>query len=393
MSQPSDGTAARARLEIVEAEAVHAAGIAAFIRAVWDPAATAGAVLQARRAAGARNVAEPGVAPPTWIAVQADRVLGYVTTIPIRLWDGQREWPAYWIKGLMVLPAFRNGPIGYLLVKAAVARLPRTGALAVAPPARRLFAALGYADLGAIPNFIQPLAPHRIAQRLNPRELGLSGLPRWLQRLWIVAQKTGMASVAGWAAGVTLRALNAAAEAILATPAAAPVEPKSIVGDLDALWTTIRAGFPAAVVRDSRYLMDRYPVGPEQPYVWLATREGGALTGIAVVRRPRTDVDARLRGLRVAVVADIVCAPSDVATGRGLLRAAERTARGMRADAILATWSAPAFLSFLRPLRYFRIPGNVHFLLRDATGEPIAPDNGLSGWWLTRGDGHADEVF
>jgi GNAT superfamily N-acetyltransferase len=377
----------------VEAEASHAAGIAAFIRAVWDPAATADQVLEARRAAGARNVAEPGVAPPTWIAVQADRVLGYVSTIPVRLWDGRQEWPAYWIKGLMVLPDFRNGPIGYLLVKAAVARLGRTGALAVAPPARRLFEALGYADLGTIPNFVQPLAPHRVAARLDLRELGLPGISRQLQRVFVAAQATGLAAAAAWAGGALLRAFNATADLVLDAPVAAPVEPESLASDVDVLWTTVRAGFPAAVVRDRHYLLDRYPSGPGQPYVWLATRERGALTGIAIMRRPRANVDARLQGLRVAVLADLVCGPKDMRTGAGLLRAVEREARLMGADAILATWSAPAARSFSWRRRYVRIPGNVHFLLRDVTTHPIAAGDGLSAWWITRGDGRADEAF
>ena len=112
------------RLEIVEATDEHAAEVAEFIRAVWNPSATA-----ARRCVavggGALNTAEPGVPPPTWIALQAGRVLGYVTTIPVRFWDGERSWPAYWIKGLMVLPEYRNGPIGYAVMKAAIGRLPR----------------------------------------------------------------------------------------------------------------------------------------------------------------------------------------------------------------------------------------------------------------------------
>ena len=107
------------RLEVIRADDANAAQIAEFIQLVWDGTATPESVVAARAEGAKRNTVEPGVAPPTYIALQAGRVLGYVTSIPIRLWDGERDWGAYWIKGLMVHPEFRNGPIGYLLLKAA----------------------------------------------------------------------------------------------------------------------------------------------------------------------------------------------------------------------------------------------------------------------------------
>ena len=179
------------RLEVVRAEDRHADLLAEFIRQVWDPTATAESVLASRNDGAAHNVAEPGMAPPTWIAIQQDKIIGYVTTIPIRLWDGAAEWPAYWIKGLMVLPEFRGGPIGYLLLKAAAAQLNRTGGLAVAAPARRLFEALGYRDLGAVPNYVRPVAPHRILNRIDPAALGLNRLPAWTGAALRVAVSAG----------------------------------------------------------------------------------------------------------------------------------------------------------------------------------------------------------
>lgn len=149
-------------------------------------------MVRSRAAAASRNLAEPGAPPPTWIAIQDGRVLGFVTTIPVRFWDGETSLPAYWIKGLMVLPEYRQGPIGYAVLKAAVAALPRTGSLAVAAPARRLFTALGYTDLGAVSNWIRPLAAHRILANLTRngsesracraglvRQFGWLGPPAW----------------------------------------------------------------------------------------------------------------------------------------------------------------------------------------------------------------------
>jgi hypothetical protein len=39
------------------------------------------------------------------------------------------------------------------------------------------------------------------------------------------------------------------------------------------------------------------------------------------------------------------------------------------------------------------LPGNVHLLYRDASGEGAQLSNSLPDWWLTRGDGNSDEVF
>jgi GNAT superfamily N-acetyltransferase len=400
VSQPAQGpvtdqgsASGAPRLDVVQVVDTHAEVLAEFIREVWDPRATPESVMASRREASARNVAEPGVPPPTWIALRSGKCLGYVTTIPIRLWDGQRDWPAYWIKGLMVLPEFRSGPIGYLVLKAAVARLPRTGALAVAPPARRLFEALGYTDLGAVPNLIRPLAPHRMLKRLDLAGVGLSRVPVWAPAALRFAQATGLATLGGWAGGTILRAAALGLRLSSGGLDAGPVDPTSSLDQLSKLWRAVSDRFPAAVVRDPSYLVHRYPVGKESPYTWLGVRERGVLAGVAILRRPRSDGDERLRGIRLATLADVVYRPDRPTTGLALLGAAERTARMLGADAILASSSAPALSSLLRRQFYLPISGNVHFLLRDVTGEGAVLSQALSDWWLTRGDGLADEVF
>ena len=360
---------------------------------IWNPAATPESVVRSRAEAAAHNRAEPGVPPPTFIAVQGGRVLGYVTSIPVRFWDGRGDWPAYWIKGLMVHPDFRNGPIGYLVLKAAVRRLPRSGALAVASPARRLFEALGYKDLGAIPNWVRPIAPHRVLGRIDPEGLGITGLPRWTPRALRVAQSTGLAAAAGWIAGAAMRA----SASLLRIPGAAldagSIDPATAAGELDALWNEVRPAFPSAVVRDSEYLIRRYGPQSDAAYVWLAVRIRGVLSGLAVLRPPRSEGDPRLRGIRVAALADCVYAPGNSRAGLALLGAVEHEARMLGADAILATTPARALISLLRRQWYFPVGGNVHFLLRDVQEKTSALGPSLGDWWLTRGDGSADEIF
>lgn len=381
------------RLTIVQADDGHAGVIAEFIREVWTPSATTASVAAARTEAAARNVAEPGVAPPTWIALKAGRVIGYVTTIPVRLWDGARDWPAYWIKGLMVLPEFQGGPIGYHLLKAAAAALPRSGGLAVAAPARRLFEALGYQDLGALPNWIRPIAPGRLLHRLDPAALGLEHLSSWAGTALRVSQTTGVGPVLGWAAGVTLRAGAAVGRINAYGLDTGPFHPDPVAVELDQLWEAARGQYHSAVTRDADYLLSRYATGAESPYSWLAARRRGALVGVAILRQPRADGDERLKGIRIATLADLLYQPHQPAVGLALLGGVERAARGLGADAILASASAPAFQRLLRRQLFLPLSGNVHFLFRDVAGESPRFGPALPDWWLSRGDGQADETF
>ena len=117
-----------------------------------------------------------------------------------------------------------------------------------------------------------------------------------------------------------------------------------------------------------------------------------ALVGIAVLRRPRAISDRRLHGLRVATISDVVFPSRRAEVGLALLGGVERAARAAEADAILCTTSQRALARLLRRQAYLRLPGNVHFLLRDGTGNGRWPQD-LASWGLARGDGDADEVF
>jgi hypothetical protein len=379
------------RLEVVRAEDGHAEILAEFIRQVWDADATAASVLKARAVGAATNLAEPGIPPPTWIAVQHGKALGYVTTIPMRLWDGRQDWPAYWIKGLMVLPEVRGGPIGYLVLKAAIASLPRSGGLAVAPSARRLFEALGYRDLGAVRNWVRPITPRRILERIDLTQLGLSSVPNWTERGLRIARQTGIASAGGWAAGVMLRFAAAGRRLSAVGLETGPFDPTATAEELTELWSAVRGNLRSAVVRDAAYMVQRYPANRDSPYIWLGARRQGSLVGAVILRRPTSDGDDRLKGIHVATLADLIYQPDRPAVGIALLGAAERAARALRADAIAAMASSESLGTILRRQFYLPLAGTVHFLFREAAKEPASFSETLSDWWLTRGDGGADE--
>lgn len=381
----------RPRLEVLSVSQVDAGALADFYRAVWNPEATAEWVLASREAARLGNEAAPGVVPPAFAAVQGDRVLGYVGSIPIRLSDGRQEWPGYWIKGLMVRPEVRNGPIGFLVLKEAVRHIPRSVVLTVAPASRRLFGALGYTDFGALPNWIRPLAGARIAVRADPSRLGLDGLPAWTGSVHRLAGRTGLLGLGGAVAGALLDGI-AKASRLGGRYQTGRLDPELVAGHLDRLWPAIRSRLGSAVVRDARYLLKRYVEGRGHRYLWTGAWEGDTLAGVAIATRARDETDPRLQGLRVAALADLWFDPARPGLGRALLGGVEDAARRDGADAVLATTAAPAAVAALRWQGYLPLPGNVHFFLRDtAGGTGLA--GGLDRWWLQRGDGESDAVF
>ena len=371
----------------------HADAVAAFYREVWDPHATAESVLAARRAGSDANVAYPGEVPPTAIVLQGDRVIGHCGTIAQRLWDGKEERAAYWVKGLMVLEEFRSGPVGYLVMKELASHLELSSILTVAPAARRLFSALGFVDLGGLPDWVRPLRAGRILRRLNLDVLGPSMLPTWAHAVVRVAQRTEVAAALGGGAGIVMRA-----GARLSRLPASRIEtsfdgspPSS--DEIDLTWEHARSGIHAGPVRNGEYLLRRYANERDGArYQFVAARTRGALSGLAVVRSPGGTADPRLAGIRVATISDIVFPPDAPVVGLALLGAVERAAATCDADALLCTSYDPRLVSLLRRQLYLRASAHVHFFLRDRPGRSKWPPS-LDAWWLARGDGHSDEVF
>jgi acetyltransferase (GNAT) family protein len=387
---------------LTEAHAeLHAEAIAAFYRKMWNPTTTAESFMASRRKAAAENVAAPGEPPPIAIVLEGQRVIGYCGSVPQRLWDGVAEHPAYWVKGLMVLPEYRGGPIGYLVWKEIAAHLSHAAMMIVTPAARRLFSAMGYTDLGAVTNFVRLLRPGRLAQRLDVAQLALR-LPRWLTVGLRFAQRTGLAGVGGIGAGlvadIAAAATRGGARRFATTWASEPPSRE----ELDELWRCSRKTIPASPVRDGLYLRWRFgvngsppPLGPEgneNRYVYITAREGTRLVGVAVLLQPREASDPRLRGARVATISDLVFPAERGAVGLALLAGSERVARESNGDAILCSASHHAVVRLLRRQMYVPLPGNVHFFHRDGTGGTRWPPE-LASWWLMRGDGGADEVF
>lgn len=381
----------KAKLEVLQATSEHAEVLARFFRAAWNSDSTSDSVHAERQTEAKSNPATAGQEVPTFIVVIGGQAIGHVTTIPDRLWFAGQERVVHWTKGLMVLPEYRNGPVGFILLKAAIHQLGPTLATVVAPEARRLFGALGFVDLGPVPNYILLLDPGAVARELDIEAVGLGGLPSWIPSTVRVARVTGLARAGGWLASAVRRTW-AVPSVIHSQGFSMAYDPPSLdtVG-LDKIWVRMRTTITVGSVRDGRHWIWRFGRRRKDQYRLLTAHRKGELTAMAAVRMPWSDQESRLRGIRVAILSDLVYDPGEPGAGLAALRGAERVARESGAHALLCSVTAASLINLLRWRGYIRIPGNVHLLKRDPISNPPIPER-LEDWWLTRADGESDGV-
>lgn len=367
--------------------------LAGFFRKVWTDTATGESVRRALAEAARSNPAAPGADVPAVAYLRDGEVIGYLATIPVKFWNGQVETAAHWLKGFMVLPEYQNGPVGFAVLKEMLKHVDVSGTMSVADPARRLFKAVGFVECGVIPNYVSLLRAGRVAKSIDIANLGL-GLPPWLHGSARIAQKAGLAWAGGAVAGMGFHAWRAfgGSSIGMSTDLSGGLPSRAA---LDELWAHARPNILSGAVRDGTFLSWRYAPGAGATYEAVAVYERRSkrrLVAIAVVRRWSETSDRRLRGIRVATLADILFRTDEPKAGLAALRGAESVARRMGADAIVCSAAHPAITSALRRRAYLRLPGNVHLMLRDPTGV-MGPPLPVGEWWLMRGDARSDEVF
>ncbi len=377
------------RIEVVRVGSEHAEALSVFFEAIWSRKTSAETIRADRATAASANPVEPGADIPAFVYLSDGKVLGYISTIPTRLWNGATQIPAHWFIGFMVLQEFRGGPVGHAVLKEAIRQLGLIAVMTVALPSRRLFKALGFNDYGAIGNYLTLIRPARVLNALDPEALGMSSVPGWAVRALRLAQRSGLATVGGLVGSAALGVWRAAAGDQRKVK---PREETPASSELDTLWNRVRSALGGAPVRDGAYLLWRYGAAESGKYVFICARDGKELAGVAVVRRPREEGDPRLSGIKVATLSDMLFLPENRDVALALLAAAERTAHSMGADALLCTASHPAITTLLSRRAYVKLPGNVHFLVRDVKDVHALP-KALTDWFLTRGDANSDEVF
>jgi GNAT superfamily N-acetyltransferase len=391
LGSPTGRSVTARSVEIIHVEDAHVALLADFYRKVWDRDATAEGVLRARHATAAANPISPGRHPPTFLFLDNGIAVGHVGTIPVVFWNGRAEIPAHWVKGLMVLPEFQNGPVGFLLLKEAVRQLGCAMAIVGAAAAQRLFRALDFQDYGAIPNYLRVLKPEQVLRRLDLSAVSGGRANVFLSRALEVVQQPRLAKVLGWASSGMLR-LWAAPSNLRTRGLEVGISDEVSVPAGDQLWESVRGSIAAAPARGGNHIRWRYDTGPDAPYRAVCVRDDAAVVGSAVVRRPRARGDRRLKGIRVATLSDILYSPMRSNVGLAALTGAEAAACELDADALLCSATHRSLTPLLGRRAFIPVPANLRLLGR------ISPDAGeiphdLRDWWITRGDGNADEAF
>lgn len=370
-----------------------AGSIAEFFRAAaWDHNATVEGVREMFRTAADTNPFEPGTGPPLVGVYLGTRLVGFVSSIPTQFWNGKESSNAHWLKGYWVLEEHRNSPIGFLLLKEMLKQVDLVASMPASLMARRMSEALGMRDLGAVRDYIEPLRPVRIVRKLDPKRFEhLKGLPRAASTVIRAAKIPPFA----WAVG----ALVSLVLAVLRLPAALAGRGlttqlgERLPGEtaLDSLWARARTAVTSSATRSGAYLRWRYQRSDSGRYRFASVWRGDSLLALAVLAQPQRSDDARLAGLGIGSVVDLVLDPACPGALTSLLRVARRWARSANYDALLLSASHRALRAPLLREGYIPMPGNIHLLLRDPRGK-YGMSTDLDAWMLTRGDAWGDHL-
>lgn len=369
-----------------------AATIAEFMRtAGWDANATADGVGEWLRTSASQNPFEPGAEPPVVGIFIGPRLVACLTSIPTRLWNGSEFATAHWLKGFWVLEQYRDGLIGFLLLKEMLKHVGLAASMPAALMPRRLSVALGMIDLGAVPNYIEPLRIARILRRLDPQLLKLNGVSNAAS----IALKFAKIAPAAYAAQALINLYLAARRlpSALAAPALTTRLGEKLPGEieLDSLWNRARRALSCCAERSGAYLSWRYERGANGRYCFASSWRGAELVGLAVVQHPERLDDPRLAGLAIGSIVDLLVDPGCPRALPSVLGAARGWAKSLNYDALLLTLSLSALRAPVMRAGYIPMRGNIHVMLRDPGGKHGLSAN-LDDWMVTRGDAWSDHL-
>lgn len=332
--------------------------------------------------------------PPMFLFLKGEKVVGHVSTIPVRLWMGYDIRSAHWLVGFMVLPDFRNGLVGPLLIKETNRRLDVALSLHVESTVRRIMTGLKWVHKGVIPQYLKVLNAAAVTRNiqisgvdaLGAREGGVKGLIRF------GLQSSVIRGVTGWGLALVQGAWTAAMALRRPTPVPHQVvEEAGFDESYTELWQRVSPHIMAAIVRDQAYLKARY--GPKMKrYRLLACRNGQQLLGYCIIKTKAFADDARMGNLKVGTIVDGLYDPTIPSTWQALLDAALLQLRQEGSDVVLCTTSLMSLRNVLIANGFARIPGNLNFTYHSRAEASIA-NVSFDSWHLMRGDSDADQSF
>jgi hypothetical protein len=360
-----------------------------FVERAWPVHGGTTHVEDAR--SGGRRAAEES---PAFLFVKDGEVIGHIATLPVRLWCWGETSRAYWVVGFMVLPEYRKGPVGPLIIKKVNETLDCAMTLHVEEAALRVFKGLGWAHIGVIPQYVRVLNAYRLLSSVRLGGLGFisAGVRPWSSALeWAIGRR---------APRLILALLLSAVFGVRRVKAAfrRPELERTEVGEeaafddsYDALWEKVRDRYGAAVVRDRQHLEGQYGERV-RGYRLLACRRRGELQGYCILKLRRFESDPRMGNTRLGTIVDCLFDPSSRGVLQLLIDAAADVCRRERVDALFCTASHAAVGRALSENGFVRIPGNLNFAIHDPGGR-VPKDMSVDAWHVMRGDSDADENF
>lgn len=236
----------------------------------------------------------------------------------------------------------RYAVVGGLLLRDALAREPLQFALGMGNPERplpRMLRGLGW-KFEPVDFLFRMIRPHRVLRGLRAVRTTAARRLAFDLAAW-----TGAATVGGWIKQG--RIPEAGGQPVASFPA----------GEIDTLWQEARPAYSLCAVRDAAVLERLYPAGDGR-FLRLAVREGGRLTGWAVVMDTAMRDDKYFGNLRVGSLIDILALPGQE---QSTAAAATRFLAGRGVDLVIANMANRTWSTALRSCGW--LPGPTNFFL------------------------------
>jgi hypothetical protein len=370
----------------------HEASLRKFVEYFWATDSSANTRIEQSGQSNATKEKSEKMRPPTFLFLKDDEVLGHIATIPVRLLIHSRIISAHWVVGFMVMPEYRNGPIGPLLIKKVNETIDFAMTLHVENNVLRIFKGLGWKHPGVIPQFIQVIDAYRLLKEVNIERL--KGRNDVIGKCLVIGlSNTFTRFLLAFFASIALKIWSLGTSVI--RPRCGPyevVEEYSFDASYDALWEEVGGKFDATVVRDGKYLENRFGSRLER-YRLLACRKNKRLIGYCILKVKAFHNDPRMGNARVGTLVDCLFNPEDFSGLQLLFFEAKKTFKNEKVDAIFCTASFLPLRNFLMKNGFIKVPGNLNFAFHGSHLLEPLEDLRLSEWHIMRGDADADQNF
>lgn len=331
---------------------------------------------------------------PTIVALRNEDVIGHIASIPVQLSIRSATTAAHWMVGFMVLPEYRNGLIGPLLIKKVNEVISVAMSIHVEETVLRIMRGLGWQHVGIIPQYVRVLNGHGLIQNVQFSKLSFLNMRSRIMDscLRLFASHLLVRHTVGYFLQLMIY-MFALATTLVRRPHKGLIvnEEYEFNKSFDDFWNIVSPQFESLVVRDQAYLRARYGERLNN-YTLLVHRRNGNLEGFCIIKVKHFNDDPRVRSLRIGTIVDCLFDPRNPEVLDALISDSVQRFLCQKVDVILCSASHHAVQNALVRNAFIKIPGSLNMAYYDRDGV-IAQPPPLSSWHLMRGDSDADGNF